>query len=61
MDNHGNVGYTRRRQTKHKTQDNMCWIPSCKRQKSKDKQNKGTICVGNNTVEVCLYFLSYDS
>jgi hypothetical protein len=26
--------------------------------KDEDKQSKGTICVGNNTVEVCLYFLS---
>jgi hypothetical protein len=23
----GNIGYTRRRQTKQKTQHNMCWTP----------------------------------
>jgi hypothetical protein len=33
----GNIGYTRKRKTKQKTQHNMCWKPLCTTNKAKRK------------------------
>ena len=38
----GNIGYTRRRQTKQKTQRNMCCTPPYTKHKTKTKKTKNT-------------------